>query len=152
MIILGGWPDEVRLRTLSVFPQARRPMVGFVCAQFGCISGALYGTLQACAATILSSNNWDEATIRHNMLSKYRHDQINGTAFDLESCFTIFPRNGPRMAFRRLRMLHCLTWTGHSLLVPGCIRAGGAEPQFVELPVFKGRKKIPSRGFLIFRR
>lgn len=30
-------------------------------------------------------NNWDEATIRHNVLNKYAHDQINGTEFDAES-------------------------------------------------------------------
>lgn len=30
-------------------------------------------------------NNWDIPTIRHNVLNKYRHDQINGTEFDSES-------------------------------------------------------------------
>jgi hypothetical protein len=30
-------------------------------------------------------NFWDIATIRHNVLSKYTHDQINGTNFDPES-------------------------------------------------------------------
>ena len=30
-------------------------------------------------------NNWDTATIRHNVLSKYSHDQINGTEFDAKS-------------------------------------------------------------------
>jgi len=30
-------------------------------------------------------NHWDEATIRHNVLNKYSHDQINGTEFDPES-------------------------------------------------------------------
>ena len=30
-------------------------------------------------------NNWDEATIRHNVLNKYRHDQVNGSEFDRES-------------------------------------------------------------------
>ncbi|MCM1982628.1 M12 family metallopeptidase [Lyngbya confervoides] len=30
-------------------------------------------------------NNWDEATIRHNVLNKYRADQVNGTEFDAQS-------------------------------------------------------------------
>ena len=30
-------------------------------------------------------NNWDEATVRHNVLNKYTHDQINGTEFDPQS-------------------------------------------------------------------
>jgi len=30
-------------------------------------------------------NYWDEATIRHNVLEKYRHDQIRGTGFDPKS-------------------------------------------------------------------
>lgn len=30
-------------------------------------------------------NNWDTETIRHNVLSKYSHDQINGTEFDAKS-------------------------------------------------------------------
>ena len=30
-------------------------------------------------------NNWDIDTIRHNVLHKYKHDQINGTEFDSDS-------------------------------------------------------------------
>ncbi len=30
-------------------------------------------------------NFWDEPTIRHNVLNKYQHDQVNGTEFDPES-------------------------------------------------------------------
>jgi hypothetical protein len=30
-------------------------------------------------------NNWDEATIRHNVLNKYSHDQVHGTEFDPHS-------------------------------------------------------------------
>jgi len=30
-------------------------------------------------------NNWDIATIRHNVLRKYSHDQVNGTDFDAKS-------------------------------------------------------------------
>jgi Astacin (Peptidase family M12A)/Bacterial pre-peptidase C-terminal domain len=35
-------------------------------------------------------NNWDEATIRHNVLNKYRVDQIKGTAFDKDSIMLYF--------------------------------------------------------------
>jgi hypothetical protein len=35
-------------------------------------------------------NNWNEATIRHNVLAKYRADQIKGTAFDADSIMLYF--------------------------------------------------------------
>jgi hypothetical protein len=35
-------------------------------------------------------NNWDEATIRHNVLNKYSADQIKGTKFDPESIMLYF--------------------------------------------------------------
>ncbi|MEO6032944.1 MAG: M12 family metallopeptidase [Burkholderiaceae bacterium] len=35
-------------------------------------------------------NHWDEATIRHNVLRKYRVDQIQGTAFDPDSIMLYF--------------------------------------------------------------
>jgi len=35
-------------------------------------------------------NNWDAATIRHNVLDKYRADQIKGTAFDPDSIMLYF--------------------------------------------------------------
>ena len=35
-------------------------------------------------------NNWDEAKIRHNVLDKYRSDQIKGTAFDPDSIMLYF--------------------------------------------------------------
>ncbi len=42
-------------------------------------------------------NNWSEATIRHNVLNKYRADQINGTAFDPDSVMLyFFPDNWVR--------------------------------------------------------
>lgn len=37
-----------------------------------------------------SPNFWDEATARHNVLRKYQADQINGTAFDLDSIMLYF--------------------------------------------------------------
>jgi len=35
-------------------------------------------------------NNWTEAQIRHNVLNKYRVDQVNGTAFDPDSIMLYF--------------------------------------------------------------
>ena len=35
-------------------------------------------------------NNWNEAQIRHNVLSKYRVDQVKGTAFDPDSIMLYF--------------------------------------------------------------
>lgn len=35
-------------------------------------------------------NNWDEATIRHNVLNKYKVDQLKGTRFDPESIMLYF--------------------------------------------------------------
>ena len=35
-------------------------------------------------------NHWDEATTRHNVLNKYRADQIRGTDFDPESIMLYF--------------------------------------------------------------
>lgn len=35
-------------------------------------------------------NNWDEATIRHNVLNKYQVNQIQGTAFDPDSIMLYF--------------------------------------------------------------
>jgi hypothetical protein len=37
-----------------------------------------------------SPNFWDETTTRHNILRKYRADQINGTAFDPDSIMLYF--------------------------------------------------------------
>ena len=37
-----------------------------------------------------SPNFWDEATARHNVLFKYRADQVNGTKFDPESIMLYF--------------------------------------------------------------
>ena len=46
-------------------------------------------------ATVIQSlkgppNNWDEATIRHNVLNKYQADQIRGTDFDKHSIMLYF--------------------------------------------------------------
>jgi hypothetical protein len=46
-------------------------------------------------ATVIQSlsgppNNWDEATIRHNVLNKYSADQVQGTEFDADSIMLYF--------------------------------------------------------------
>jgi Astacin (Peptidase family M12A)/Bacterial pre-peptidase C-terminal domain len=46
-------------------------------------------------ATVIQSlsgppNNWDEATIRHNVLNKYKVDQLKGTRFDPQSIMLYF--------------------------------------------------------------
>ena len=46
-------------------------------------------------ATVIQSlsgppNNWDEETIRHNVLNKYRADQVQGTTFDRDSIMLYF--------------------------------------------------------------
>ena len=53
------------------------------------------GGIEWVEATVIQSlsgppNNWDEATIRHNVLEKYRVDQIQGTAFDADSIMLYF--------------------------------------------------------------
>lgn len=42
------------------------------------------------AALAGSPNFWNEATTRHNVLAKYRADQLNGTAFDPKSIMLYF--------------------------------------------------------------
>lgn len=42
------------------------------------------------AALAGSPNFWDEATTRHNVLEKYRLDQVNGTEFDPDSIMLYF--------------------------------------------------------------
>lgn len=42
------------------------------------------------AALAGSPNFWDEATVRHNVLDKYRFDQVKGTQFDPESIMLYF--------------------------------------------------------------
>ena len=37
-----------------------------------------------------SPNFWNEATVRHNVLERYKADQINGTAFDPKSIMLYF--------------------------------------------------------------
>lgn len=83
-------------------------------------------------------NNWDEATIRHNVLNKYRHDQINGTTFDSRSIMLYsFPASWTTDGFHTepnvaLSMIDKAFVAGEKMY-PG----HGTEPDFVELPVFE---------------
>ena len=83
-------------------------------------------------------NNWDEATIRHNVLGKYQHDQINGTSFDPKSIMLYsFPAqwttNGVQTAENTALSDLDRAFVAGAKMYPG----RGAEPQFVELPVFE---------------
>jgi hypothetical protein len=83
-------------------------------------------------------NNWDEATIRHNVLNKYRHDQVNGTGFDPQSIMLYsFPAawNLDGVATKENLALseQDRAFVAGSKMYPG----RGTEPQFVELPVFE---------------
>lgn len=85
-------------------------------------------------------NNWDEATIRHNVLNKYRHDQVNGSAFDAKSIMLYsFPAEWTTDGFhsepnRTLSQIDKAFVAGEKMY-PG----RGTEPEFVELPVFEPR-------------
>jgi Astacin (Peptidase family M12A)/Bacterial pre-peptidase C-terminal domain len=85
-----------------------------------------------------SPNFWDEATIRHNVLNKYRHDQVNGTDFDAQSIMLYsFPANWTTDGFHTepnvtLSAIDRAFVAGEKMY-PG----RGTEPEFVDLPVFE---------------
>lgn len=83
-------------------------------------------------------NNWDEATIRHNVLNKYRHDQINGTEFDPDSIMLYsFPvewtmggfHNDPNLVLSEMDK----AFIAGEKMYPG----RGTEPEFIDLPIFE---------------
>lgn len=92
-------------------------------------------------------NNWDEATIRHNVLNKYRHDQINGTEFDSKSIMLYsFPAAWTTDGFHTepnevLSSIDKMFIAGEKMY-PG----RGVEPEFVELPVFEPRPTAAEIG------
>ena len=60
-------------------------------------------------------NFWDEATIRHNVLNKYRADQLHGTDFDRQSIMLYaFPTIGRRIWLAHRKMSNSPNWTRHS--------------------------------------
>jgi hypothetical protein len=92
-------------------------------------------------------NNWDEATIRHNVLNKYRHDQINGTDFDPESIMLYsFPASWTTDGFHTdpNEVLSAIdkAFVAGEKMYPG----RGTEPEFVELPVFEPRPTAAEIG------
>lgn len=92
-------------------------------------------------------NNWDEATIRHNVLNKYRHDQINGTQFDPDSIMLYsFPAAWTVNGFHSdpnttLSGMDKMFVAGEKMY-PGI----GVPPDFVELPVFEPRATAADIG------
>jgi hypothetical protein len=88
-------------------------------------------------------NHWDVATIRHNVLSKYSHDQVNGTEFDPDSIMLYsFPKEWTLDGFhakenRKLSEVEKGFIAGETMY-PG----RGSQPEMVELGVLemKGTK------------
>ena len=81
-------------------------------------------------------NNWDEATVRHNVLNKYRHDQVNGTEFDpLSIMLYSFPASWTLDGF------HTEPNNGLSEIDKAFVAGERMYPRgdagFVELPVFE---------------
>jgi hypothetical protein len=92
-------------------------------------------------------NNWDEATIRHNVLNKYRHDQINGSDFDRESIMLYsFPAAWTTDGFHTApnTVLSAIdeAFVAGEKMYPG----RGTEPEFVEIPVFEPRPTAAEIG------
>lgn len=88
-------------------------------------------------------NNWDVATIRHNVLNKYTHDQINGTAFDSDSIMLYaFPKEWTLDGFetKKNKKLSDMdkAFAAGEKMYPG----RGSQPEVVELGVqeMKGTK------------
>lgn len=81
-------------------------------------------------------NFWDEETVRHNVLEKYSHDQINGTIFDpLSIMLYSFPAEWTLDGFRTNENASLSDldkgFVAGSKMYPGI----GTLPTFTELPV-----------------
>lgn len=81
-------------------------------------------------------NYWDEATIRHNVLNKYTHDQINGTEFDPKSIMLYsFPAEWTRNGFQS-EPNENLSPTDESFVSSNRMYPGGqTPPDETELPL-----------------
>ena len=80
-------------------------------------------------------NNWDEATIRHNVLNKYSHDQINGTEFDPESIMLYsFPAEWTTDGFHTEPNTK-LSEIDKAFIAGSKMYPGRGEPQGVEIAV-----------------
>jgi len=92
-------------------------------------------------------NFWDDVTIRHNVLSKYTHDQINGTEFDPKSIMLYsFPAAWTRNGFHTepnddLSSLDEMFVAGQKMY-PG----RGTQPAETELAVTEIRPTLASIG------
>ena len=82
-------------------------------------------------------NNWDEDTIRHNVLSKYTHDQVNSTEFDAKSIMLYsFPAEWTLNGFHT-EPNNDLSAVDRAFVAGAQMYPGrGTEPDFVDLPVF----------------
>ncbi|AOY57060.1 MULTISPECIES: pre-peptidase C-terminal domain-containing protein [Desulfococcus] len=83
-------------------------------------------------------NYWDIATIRHNVLNKYAHDQINGTVFDPDAVMLYaFPREWTLDGFqtKENKTLSAMekAFVAGEKMYPG----RGSQPDAVELDVLE---------------
>jgi len=71
-----GWQDD------GVILHEFGHMIGLAHEHQNPAGGIIWNEAKVIADLSGPPNYWDEATIRHNVLDKYRADQIHGTAFD----------------------------------------------------------------------
>jgi len=92
-------------------------------------------------------NRWDIATIRHNVLNKYSHDQINGTDFDPKSIMLYsFPVEWTLDGFHSEPNLK-LSDMDEAFVASAVMYAGrGTSPRVVELAVTEIQATAASIG------
>lgn len=83
-------------------------------------------------------NSWTEETIRHNVLNKYKHDQVNGTVFDPKSIMLYsFPKEWTLNGFHTEpnEMLSAVdkAFIASQVMYPGLANV----EDFREIPVFE---------------
>lgn len=83
-------------------------------------------------------NRWSEETIRHNVLNKYKHDQINGTAFDSKSIMlysfpTEWTLDGFHTEANETLSAVDKAFIASQAMYPGLVKAD----DFREIPVFE---------------